>query len=167
MTVSCTGCSPGTPGYANRLPATKSTAIVSSVPKSTPCTYHGALIPKAASNSWVWFVIVRLVLQGWLPHSAATSPAPAYLPNARQVFASPGLRPHLTRQSTHSRFERGGIVLLGPSFFNHEITPKPAGHDSIVRHIAFFLCSGRTVSTRQLTASSLVEMRLLDLSFVR
>ena len=60
-----------------------------------------------------------------------------------------------------------GIVLLGRSFDNHEITPKPAGHDSIVRHIAFFLCSGRTVSTRQLTASSLVEMRLLDLSFVR
>lgn len=29
-------------------------------PKSTPCTYHGALIPKAASNSWVWFVDVRV-----------------------------------------------------------------------------------------------------------
>jgi hypothetical protein len=41
-----------------------------------------------------------------LPHSAATSPAPAYLPHGRQAFASPGLRPHLTRQSTHSRFER-------------------------------------------------------------
>ncbi|WP_260324206.1 sensor histidine kinase, partial [Paraburkholderia fungorum] len=31
----------------------------------------------------------------------------AWLPHARQVFASPGLRPHLTQQSTHSRFERG------------------------------------------------------------
>src|SRR5439155_12322191 len=55
-------------------PATKSTAIVSwrlPVSKSTLCTYHGALIPRAASNSW--FVIIRLVLHGWLQHSAATS----------------------------------------------------------------------------------------------
>jgi len=50
---------------------------------------------------------VRFVSQGWLPHSAATSPASAYLPHARQVFASPGWRPHLTRHSTHSKFERG------------------------------------------------------------
>jgi hypothetical protein len=27
--------------------------------------------------------------------------------HSRQVFASPGLRPHLTRRSTHSRFKRG------------------------------------------------------------
>jgi hypothetical protein len=42
-----------------------------------------------------------------LPHSAATSPASAYFPYTRQAFASPGLRPRLTRQYTHSKFERG------------------------------------------------------------
>src|SRR6202022_1952675 len=56
---------------------------------------------------------VRFVSQGWLPHSAATSPASAYLPHARQVFASPGWRPHLTRHSTHSKFERGQVFLAG------------------------------------------------------
>ncbi len=47
-----------------------------------------------ASNSWVWFVIVRFVLQGWLPHSAATSPAPAY-----SLFDMPSL----VRRSTYAR----------------------------------------------------------------
>ncbi|WP_166656322.1 hypothetical protein [Paraburkholderia sp. BL10I2N1] len=31
----------------------------------------------------------------------------AYFINARQVFASPGWRPYLTRQPSHSEFERG------------------------------------------------------------
>src|SRR5262249_3883347 len=59
---------------------------------------------------------VHVVLQGWLPHSAATSPVPAYFFHSRQVFAAPGWRPYLTRQPTHSEFERG---------HNHSIRKRP------------------------------------------
>lgn len=41
------------------------------------------------------------VSHGWLPHSAATSHGSAYQFWAPQGFASPGLRPSLTRQTTH------------------------------------------------------------------
>jgi hypothetical protein len=70
---------------------------------------------------------VRFVSQGWLPHSAATSPASAY------VFASPGLRPHLTRHFTHSRFERGKFVHCGLPIDRDILHCRPSAHARAAR----------------------------------
>src|SRR6516225_1158103 len=61
--VSWTGCTPATPGAANRLPATKSMPMVRTLraaSNATPRTYHGLPMPRAASNRW--FCINGLLL---------------------------------------------------------------------------------------------------------
>ena len=46
------------------------------------------------------------VLRGWLPHSAATSHGSAYQFWAPQGFATPGLRPSLTRQTYSLKIQK-------------------------------------------------------------
>jgi hypothetical protein len=87
--------------YSRRVPYCVQPGTVSKGRETFNCAgiLAGRHEHDAPSNSW--FVIVRFVLHGWLQHSAATSHDSAYRISAPQGSAAPGLRPPLTRQTTH------------------------------------------------------------------
>src|SRR5258706_7454422 len=73
--------------------------------KSTPCTYHGALIPKAASNSWVWFIGSRC-LAGLVAAFCRNQPSLSLLLQRASSIRFAGLAPVLDPPTHPLRIEK-------------------------------------------------------------
>src|SRR5258706_15178759 len=82
--------------------------------KSTPCTYHGALIPKAASNSWVWFIGSRC-LAGLVAAFCRNQPSLSLLLQRASSIRFAGLAPVLDPPTHPLRIEKRHInAPIGP-----------------------------------------------------
>src|SRR3984893_7731779 len=73
--------------------------------KSTACTYHGALIPKAASNSWVWFIGSRC-LAGLIAAFCRNQPSLSLLLQRASSIRFAGLAPVLDPPTHPLRIEK-------------------------------------------------------------
>src|SRR5260370_36249936 len=83
--------------------------------KSTPCTYHGALIPKAASNSWVWFIGSRC-LAGLVAAFCRNQPSLSLLLQRASSIRFAGLAPVLDPPTHPLRIEKRRIISLPSSY---------------------------------------------------
>src|SRR5258706_15576389 len=97
--------------------------------KSTPCTYHGALIPKAASNSWVWFIGSRC-LAGLVAAFCRNQPSLSLLLQRASSIRFAGPPPALDPPTHPLRIEKRRQPPTCPafSFYSALTTPVQRHH---------------------------------------